>query len=133
MIRHFLITGAAASALLLSACQTTQPLVVTKIQYVPLKISDDLLDLNSCQWPKAPPGAKETDVSNYLTNGYKAWTCENDTRAAIKTQAGRQAQEALDRNSGKAVPTVSVAPTPVASSPKKSWFHLPEIKLNKAS
>ncbi len=99
MIRSLTII---AAALALTACAgQPKPLIVTKTNYVPVTVSPDLLNLDSCPWPEATvfiPTNKESEVIDYILEGYKAWTCENDTRGTIKTQVERQKAEIEARN-----------------------------------
>ena len=105
MIRSLTII---AAGLVLTACATTEkPLVVTNTQYVPVSVSPELLNLDSCPWPQATvfiPTNKESEVIDYILEGYKAWTCENDTRGTIKKQVERQEAEIKARNDAKAKP-----------------------------
>ena len=117
MIRTISIIAAALS---LAACATKpEPLVVTNTQYVPVTVSPELLKLDSCPWPEATvfiPTNKESEVIDYILEGYEAWACENDTRGTIKTQVERQKAEIEARNEEKK------NPKPEPKKKKKPFF-----------
>lgn len=122
MIRTIAI---AALALSLAACGTTGTKLptITKNNYIAVEIDPTLLDLQSCPWPDKPVDGNESAFSNYMLDGFKAWACENDTRAGIKKQNDRQAADVAARNGKKAKPSDGTAVTSGATpEKKKGWL-----------
>lgn len=106
-------------ALLLTACGTTAPIdtsvpyeapapvpqprpeapVEPRTQYVPLGVSQELLDPNACpRWPRGELPTDEEKLSAFLFDAFRAYRCERLTRGQIREEQNQQRREVEQRN-----------------------------------